>query len=105
MLLTENENTFTNDEIFLLYDRLFEVHRGLPLIQFLLSQERDENGYHSWTGTTSDLGRILGNNDSPNFRNQVLFPLIEKGIIGRDRIKRMLTRYILSENWKDIIFS
>ena len=105
MLLTENESTFTNEELFLLYSRLYDVHRGLPVIQFLLKQEKDEDKYHSWTGTTSDFGCLCGNKDCANFRNQVLLPLISRGIIIRHSIKRMLTKYVLNPNWKDIIFS
>lgn len=105
MLLKEDKNTFTDDELFNCYDKLHSIHHGHKLIQFLLKCNVDENKIHYWIGNTTELARILGIENTSNFRTFVIQPLIDKNIVIKEMIKRKTVKYSLNKGWKNIIFS
>lgn len=110
MILEKNVNTFNDAELLLIYDRLHSIRKGFILINFLLKCDVDENENHYWIGNTQELARLLGNKKgdnlaSANFRRYVIQPLLDKGIVLKQLIKRKTVKYILSSNWKSAIFA
>lgn len=110
MILQKDNNCFTDKELFFAHDKLHSVYKGFVLINFLLDCNTDENGNHYWIGNTQELARILGNGGyddkhSSNFRTVIIQPLIDKGIIIKEVLKRKTTKYKLINNWKEVIFA
>ena len=110
MILQKDSNVFTDHELCNIYENLHSVYKGFVLIDFLLNCDVNEQGCHYWIGTTQELARILGNGKGDNlcpsnFRNTVIQPLIDKGIITKEKLKRKTTKYTLLSNWKLAIFA
>ena len=110
MIFHKDNNIFTDHELCNIYENLYSVHKGFVLIDFLLKCDIDENGCHYWIGNTQELARILGNRKGDdlcpsNFRNTVIQPLIDKGIVAKEKLKRKTTKYTLLSNWKLTIFA
>ena len=102
---------FTDEELFSIYQKLHEIYHSHKLIQFFLNCcPVDENGNYFWTGTTQQLARLLGNGKGDNlcpsnFRKIVIQPLLDKGIVLKEKLKWKTTRYVLIKDWKKVLFA